>query len=105
MEADWQQSALPVLDALGQALQELGRRGLQPDDLRFSLFPPGAVATITEERLNAYIGDYDALAGLRVDLVGEEEAFVLSGSSPTCRWRSAAASWCCPTASCGSSPR
>ncbi|BAD41319.1 conserved hypothetical protein [Symbiobacterium thermophilum IAM 14863] len=80
VEADWQQSAMPVLDALGQALQQLGTAGLQPDDLRFSLFPPSAVATITEEQLNAYIGGYDALAGLRVDLVGEEEAFVLSGT-------------------------
>lgn len=80
VEADWQQSAMPVLDALGQALQQLGTAGLQPDDLRFSLFPPSAVATITEEQLNAYIGGYDALAGLRVDLVGEEEAFALSGT-------------------------
>lgn len=79
VEADWQQSALPVLDALGLALQELGTAGLEPDDIRFSLFPPGAVATISEERLNAYIGEYDPLTRLRVDLVGEDEAFVLSG--------------------------
>ncbi|MFS8639385.1 MAG: hypothetical protein LOD90_00965 [Symbiobacteriaceae bacterium] len=79
VEADWQQSALPVLGALGQALQELGMAGLKPDDIRVSLFPPGATVVITEERLNAYLGDYDELADLRVDLVGEEEAFVLSG--------------------------
>ncbi len=79
VEADWQQSALPVLGALGQALQELGTAKLKPDDIRFSLFPPGATVVITEERLNAYLGDYDELADLRVDLVGEEEAFVLSG--------------------------
>lgn len=79
VEADWQQSALPVLGALGQALQELGTARLKPDDIRFSLFPPGATVVITEERLNAYLGDYDELADLRVDLVGEEEAFVLSG--------------------------
>jgi len=79
VEADWQQSALPVLDALGVALQELGAAGLEPDDIRYSLFPPGAVATITEERLNAYIGGYDSLADLRVELVGEDAAFVLAG--------------------------
>lgn len=79
VEADWQESALPVLAALGLALQEIGPAGFEPDDIRYSLFPPGAVATISEERLNDFLGDYEELADLRVDLVGEEEAFVLSG--------------------------
>jgi len=79
VEADWQSSALPVLEALGLALQEIGTGGLQPDDVRFSLFPPGAVVTVSADSLNGVLVGYPELAGLHVVLDDEDDLFLLTG--------------------------
>lgn len=79
VEADWQASAMPVLEALGLALQGIGTGGLEPDDVRFSLFPPSAVVTVTADSLNEVLTGYPGLAGLHVELDDDDDLFLLSG--------------------------
>lgn len=79
VEDDWQSSAMPVLEALGLALQEIGTGGLEPDNVRFSLFPPGAVATVSADSLNEVLLRYPELAGLHIAMDDEEDLFLLSG--------------------------
>jgi len=79
VETDWQTSAMPVLEALGEALQGIGTQGIRPDDVRVSLFPPGAVVTITADRLNEVLLSYEELSGLRVELDDDEDELLLSG--------------------------
>lgn len=72
VEQDWQVSAQPVLEALGTALQEMGTGQFEPDDLRVTFLPPGAVVTISEQTLNDYFHGHPALANLEVSLSADE---------------------------------
>lgn len=78
IELAWSDQALPVLEALGAALQNLDAGSFAPDSVSFSLFPPGATAHISGKNLGEFIASQAELKGLtfrvepgKVSLEGE----------------------------------
>lgn len=71
LEAVWAGAARPVLEALGHSLQTMALRigDITPDAVRFSIMPPGAAVTVSEESLNAFIAREGDLRGLVFDLI------------------------------------
>jgi len=64
LERVWEESARPVLEALGTILQSMDVAQFQPDSVKMSLFPPGATAVISEKNLNRFFSERPELKGL-----------------------------------------
>nr|PZN37521.1 MAG: hypothetical protein DIU70_12510 [Bacillota bacterium] len=73
VQAAWQQRAIPVLQELAAAFGALpaSLTSLQPDAVRYRLYPPGATVTLSEEVLNRFLQSLPPLSGVQVDLVPE----------------------------------
>lgn len=66
LEQLWQERALPVLVSLGTTLQQLDAADFEPDSIALSLFPPGAVATVSGATLDRFFARRAELKGLSV---------------------------------------
>lgn len=68
VERDWNETAVPVLVALGESLRRIDPAEFQPDDVKISFFPPGATAQISEQNLNSFLTRANALKGISLHL-------------------------------------
>jgi hypothetical protein len=69
LETAWEKQGQPVLLALGTTLSTVDPATFEPDNISFSLFPPGATAVISAENLTRFFAQVKELQGLTVQLV------------------------------------
>lgn len=69
LENAWETQGQPVLLALGSTLGAVDPATFEPDQVNFSLLPPGATAVISAESLTRFFAQVKELQGLTVQLV------------------------------------
>jgi hypothetical protein len=69
LETAWETQGEPVLLALGSTLKAVDPATFEPDEVTFSLLPPGATAVISAESLTRFFAQVKELQGLTVQLV------------------------------------
>lgn len=69
LEKAWEQQGEPVLLALGSTLASVDPATFEPDEVSFSLLPPGATAVISADGLTRFFAQVKELQGLTVQLL------------------------------------